>query len=132
MAQRLRRLREWANEKLSGPVLEQVNKLADRASEYALAYAYPGCQRTSNMLDRVMRSMNRYFADTQHLHGSLAAADRNARAWALLYNFRPWGPEAERANQGWRSPAERRHGHRDHDDGLRSLLVSASLAGYRC
>jgi hypothetical protein len=31
MAQRLRRLREWAKGNLTGPVLEQVNKLCDRA-----------------------------------------------------------------------------------------------------
>ena len=70
MAQRLRRLREWAKGNLTGPVLEQVMKLCGRSKEYGEAYDHPGCHRTSNMLDRVMRSMNRYFEDGQHLHGS--------------------------------------------------------------
>jgi hypothetical protein len=131
-AQRLRRLWEWAQgQGLSAWLLEQVGKLCGRSKEYAEAYAHPGGHRTSNMLDRVMRSMNRYFEDCQHLHGSEAACERHCRAWALLHNFRPWNPQTARANQGWRSPAERLNRHRYHDGWLHNLLVSASLGGYR-
>ena len=132
-AQRLRRLLEWARgQSLSVWLLEQVEKLCSRSREYAVAYGHPGGHRTSNMLDRLMRSMNRYFDDGQHLHGSPEAVERHVRAWALLQNFRPWGPEAERANGGWRSPAERLNGHRYHEDWLQNLQVSASLGGGRC
>jgi hypothetical protein len=131
-AQRLRRLREWAGrQRMSVWLAEQVGKLCGRSSEYALAYSHPGGHRTSNMLDRVMRSMNRYFDDGQHLHGGAAACDRHCRAWALLYNFRPWNPATARANDGWRSPAERLNEHRYHDDWLQNLLISASLGGFR-
>lgn len=131
-AQRLRRLREWAGrQRMSAWLREQVEKLCGRSKEYALAYAHPGGHRTSNMLDRVMRAMNRYFDDGQHLHGGAAACDRHCRAWALLYNFRPWHPATARANGGWRSPAERLNGHRYHDDWLQNLLISASLGGFR-
>jgi hypothetical protein len=131
-AQRLRRLLEWARgESLSAWLLEQVEKLCGRSKEYGIAYAHPGGQRTSNMLDRVMRSMSRYFEDGQHLHGSPEACGRHVRAWALLQNFRPWGPEAVRANDGWRSPVERLNAHRYHDDWLQNLQISASLGGYR-
>ena len=75
--------------------------------------------------------MNRYFADGQHLHGSEGACGLHVRAWALLYNFRPWHPATARANGGWRSPAERLNQHRYHDCWLQNLLVSASLNGYR-
>jgi hypothetical protein len=75
--------------------------------------------------------MRRYFDHGLHLPGSLKAAGRHVRAWALLQNFRPWGPEAARANGGWRSPAERLNGHRYHDAWLQNLLSSASLGGYR-
>jgi len=132
LGQRLRRLREWARRHIqSAYVLEQVEKLCSRSREYAAAYGQPGCHRTSNMLDRVMRSMNRYFDAGQHLHGSEETVERHGRAWALLYNFRPWGPQAQRANGGWRSPAERLNQHRYHDNWLQNLLVSASLAGFR-
>jgi hypothetical protein len=130
-AQRLRRLREWAFQTLTGDLRERTLKLCDRATTYGQAYAHPEGHRTSAMLDRVMRSMNRYFDNGQHLHGTPAAAEQHGRAWALLYNFTPWRPETARANDGWRSPAERLNQHRYHDNWLHNLLVSASLAGYR-
>jgi hypothetical protein len=131
-AQRLRRLREWARRRgMSAWLLEQVEKLCGRSEEYAEAYSHPGGHRTSNMLDRVMRSMNRYFDDGQHLHGGAEACDRHCRSWALLYNFRPWNPAVARDNDGWRSPAERLNRHRYHDDWLQNLLISASLGGFR-
>lgn len=131
MAQRFRRLREWAEEKLKGAVLAQVLKLCGRGKEYGVAYDHPGCHRTSNMLDRVMRQMNRYWESGQHLHGSVRAGERHCRAWALLYNFRPYSPQTIRANGPWRCPAERLNRHRYHDDWLHNLLISASLAGFR-
>jgi len=131
-AQRLRRLGEWAGRQVKAAwVLDQVRKLCGRAREYGRAYAHPGGHRTSNMLDRVMRAMNRYFDDGQHLHGSEAACNRHVRAWALLHNFRPWHPAVARGNGGHDSPAARLNQHRYHDNWLHNLLVSASLAGYR-
>jgi hypothetical protein len=131
-AQRLRRLWEWAQgQKLTAWLLEEVEKMCSRSSEYCEAYRHRGGQRTSNMLDRLMRSMNRYFEEAQHLHGSKESRERHCRAWALLHNFRPWHPATERANGGWRSPAERLNKHRYHEDWLQNLLVSASLGGYR-
>jgi hypothetical protein len=129
-AQRMRRLREWAVANLAGDILERTLRLCSRAGEYALAYEHPGGQRTSTMLDRVMRGMNGYFVGCQHLHGSAYATRLHARAWALLHNFTPWGPQAQRAN-GWQSPAERLNQHCYHDNWLHNLLVSASLTGYR-
>jgi hypothetical protein len=131
-AQRMRRLREWAQEQpMSAWLREQVQKMCSRAPEYGRAYEHPGGHRTSNMLDRVMRSMSRYFEDGQHLHGGKEACALHCRAWALLFNFRPWHPAVARANGGWRCPAERLNQHRYHDDWLQNLLVSASLGGYR-
>ena len=130
-AQRLRRLREWATKNLKGIFLEKVLKLCGRSKEYAVAYEHPTGHRTSNMLDRVMKPMNQYFDGCQHMHGSQEAAEKHSRAWALLYNFAPWSPATVKANDGWRSPAERLNEHRYHEDWLHNLLVSASLAGYR-
>ena len=129
--QRLRRLREWAQNNLKGVVLEQVEKLCSRGQEYADAYDHERGHRTSNMLDRVMREMNRYFEDGQHLHGTVASAEQHCRAWALLYNFGPWSAATAKANQGLMCPAERLNQHRYHDDWLENLLISASLAGFR-
>ena len=129
--QRLRRLRQWATDRLTGVVLEKVLDLCDKRDRWSLAYRHPGGHRTSNMLDRQMRGMNRYFDQGQHLHGSLGACRWHCRAWALLWNFTPWHPATARANQGWRCPAERLNQHRYHDSWLQNLLISASLGGYR-
>jgi hypothetical protein len=129
--QRLRRLAEWAKRSLRGVVLEQVLKLCGRGREYGQAYRQPQGHRTSNMLDRVMKLMQRYFDSGQHLHGSKEAIQRHSRAWALLHNFRPWSPASRRENSNWASPAERLNQHRYHPDWLHNLLVSASMAGYR-
>ena len=131
-AQRLRRLRQWASGVLTGVVLEAVLDLCRKRPRFAVAYHHVGGHRTSNMLDRIMRGMNRYFDQGQHLHGSRGACRRHCRAWALLSNFTPWHKATARKNQGWRSPAERLNQHRYHDCWLQNLLISASLGGYRC
>src|SRR5262245_32140897 len=60
-ARRMSRLWEWARAKVSGEVLlEQRAKLGGQSKEYAKSYAHPGGHWTSNMLDRVMRGMNRF------------------------------------------------------------------------
>lgn len=130
-SQRMRRAWEWAKEAgLSAWALEKVEKMCGRKGEYGEAYKHPGCHRTSNALDRVMRGMNRYFERGQSLHGSFEACDKHVRAWALLFNFRPWSPATTKANGGWRCPAERVNKHRYHDEWLQNLLISASFAGY--
>jgi len=130
-SQRIRALKNWATKSLSGIVLDKVVDLCEKRDRWLVAYRQPGCHRTSNMLDRLMRSMNRYFDNGQHLHGSLESSKRHSRSWALLHNFAPWCPAATRKNAGWRSPAERLNNHRYHDNWLHNLLVSASLGGYR-
>jgi hypothetical protein len=131
-AQRLRSLRQWAGGHLTGIVLEYVLDLCRKRPRFSVAYRHPGGHRTSNMLDRQMRGMNRYFDHGQHLHGSREASRLHCRAWALLGNFTPWHPATSRENEEWRCPAERLNRHRYHECWLQNLLISASLAGYRC
>jgi len=130
--QRLRSLRGWAKDHLRGVVLEKVLDLCKKRDRWSIAYRHPGGHRTSNMLDRLMRGMNRYLDHGQHLHGSRAACRSHCRAWALLWNFAPWHPATTRKNRGWRCPAERLNRHRYHECWLQNLLISASLGGYRC
>jgi hypothetical protein len=130
--QRLRSLRNWAKGNLSGIVREKVLDLCKKRDRWSIAYRHPQGHRTSNMLDRLMRGMNRYFDHGQHLHGSREACRWHCRAWALLWNFAPWHPATARKNHDWRSPAERLNRHRYHECWLQNLLISASLGGYRC
>jgi hypothetical protein len=130
-AQRLRSLRRWAKGHLRGIVRETVLNLCSKRPRYSLAYRHPGGHRTSNMLDRQMRGMNRYFDQGQHLHGSHESCRWHCRAWALLWNFTPWHPATTRKNEGWRCPAERLNQHRYSDCWLQNLLISGSMGGYR-
>jgi hypothetical protein len=129
--QRLRALRGWASKHLQGGVLEAVLDLCAKGKLWVQTYTHPKGHRTSNMLDRVMRGMRRYFNQGQHLHSTVKAGTKRARAWALLYNFTPWSPQARRANQNYECPAERLNKHRYHPCWLQNLLISASLGGYR-
>ena len=131
-APRLRSLRQGAPRQLSGVVLEKVLDLCSKRPRWSLAYLHSGGHRTSNMLDRLMRGMNRYFDRGQHLHGSREACRLHCRAWALLSNFAPWHPATTRRNNDWCCPAERLNQHRYHACWLQNLLISASLGGYRC
>lgn len=130
-SQRLRCLATWAKTHVSGVVLDAVRDLCAKKRLWLKHYDHPRGHRTSNMLDRVMRPMHRYFFDGQHLHGSQAINERHVRGWALLWNFAPWSPATARAKDGWRSPAERLNQHRYHDDWLQNLLIAASLGGRR-
>jgi hypothetical protein len=130
-AQRLRSLRSWAGGHLSGIVQDKTLALCNKGPRFAVAYRHSDCHRTSNMLDRVMRAMHRYFFDGQHLHGSPAASRLHCRGWALLWNFAPWHPAVARSHDNWRSPAELLNRHRYHDCWLQNLLISSSLGGYR-
>jgi hypothetical protein len=131
-SQRLRRLREWAEDHVDKPVVrEKVLALCERRAAFAVAYAHPGCHRTSNPVDRLLRRLDYHLYCTQHLHGTTAAAEQGLRGWALIYNFAPSCPETVRESAGLRSPAERLNGGRYHDEWLQNLLVSASLGGYR-
>lgn len=130
-SQRIRRLKDWASSQLSGLIQEKTLDLCDKRDLWSVAYDHPEGHRTSNMLDRLMRGMNRYFVSGQRLHGKSPASRRHPRSLALLWNFAPWSPQARRANQDWRSPAERLNQHHYHDNWLQNLLISASCGGYR-
>jgi hypothetical protein len=131
LRQRLKALRTWAGRHLSGEVRDYTRDLCDKREQWAQAYAYPGCHRTSNQLERLMRVMYRYFFRGQHFHGSRRACTLRSRGWALLHNFTPWHPATTKRNAGWRCPAERLNQHRYHDQWLENLLISGSLGGYR-
>jgi len=132
-SQRLRRLREWATDHVDKEVVrEKVLALCNKRRAFVRAYDHPGCCRTSNLVDRLLRRLDYHLYCTQHLHGTPAAAEQGLRGWALIHNFAPSCPETVRESAGLRSPAERLNGRRYHSEWLQNLLVSASLGGYRC
>ena len=131
-SQRLRRLREGAKGHVDREVVrEKVLALCNKRRAFAPAYDHPGCYRTSNLVDRLLRRLDYHLYCTQHLHGTPVAAEQGLRGWALIHNFAPSCPEVVREAPELRSPAERLNGMRYHAEWLQNLLVSASLGGYR-
>jgi len=131
-SQRLRRLGEWATAHVDTEVVrEKVLALCDKRAAFVRAYAHPGCHRTSNPVDRLLRRLDFHLYCTQHLHGSVEAAQQGLRGWALIHNFASSCPRTVRETPGLRSPAERLNGKRYHQEWLQNLLISASLGGYR-
>jgi hypothetical protein len=131
-SQRLRRLREWAKGHVAKEVVrEKVLALCAKRPAFVRAYDHPGCHRTSNLVDRLLRRLDYHLYCTQHLHGTPGVAEQGLRGWALIHNFAPSCPETNRKSPGVRSPAERLNRMRYHTEWLQNLLISASLGGYR-
>lgn len=131
-AQRIRRLVEWCQKDSIPPVIANpIKKLRENIAEYKIAYDYPNAHRTSNMVDRLMQRMDRHLFSTQYFHGTMVAAEKNIRGWALIQNFAPYNPHTVKKLNGCTSPAERLNNFRYHSNWLHNLFISASLGGYR-
>ena len=131
-SQRVRRLCEWARgEEIPEAVSKPIEKLRENLPSYSKACDLPGCQRTSNMIDRLTRRMDRHLSSTFYFHGSLAAAESGIGGWALIHNFAPCNPRTVKEHDGWKSPAEWLNKSKYHENWLQNLLTSASMGGFR-
>ena len=131
-AQRIRRLREWADKNVSNDVvLSKILALCNKKDRFIVAYDHPDSHRTSNMLDRLMRWMDEYLFNRKYFHGTVESAKLTIRAWALLRNFQPYCPRTLGKNTELVSAAEKLNGFRYSDNWLENLLISASMGGYR-
>ena len=129
---KINELSQWATQNVKHqPTLNNVQKLHKRVLDYAVSYNVPKAYRTSNMVDRPMRRMDRFLFINQYFHGHFASAQLLSRAFALCYNFIPFCPRSkfdhpERKN----SRAAQYNQFEYHDNWLINLLTSASLNGY--
>lgn len=129
-AQRLRRLREWAQAALeAGAVREAVLSLCRQGPSFAQAYHCPGAARTSNQVDRLMDYQDRLLYGMRYLHGTPGSARLAVRAMALLWNFHPYGARLRRGDPQRRSPFADLNGFQYHDNWLHNLLIASSLGG---
>jgi len=131
-SQKIRRLHDWSvATAIPDVMLHPIKKLRDNLPDFAKAYDFPGAHRTSNMIDRLMKRMDRHFFTICYFHGSIASAELNIRGWALIYNFAPSNPLTVKKHNGFKSPAERINKFCYHENWLKNLLISASLEGFR-
>lgn len=132
LAQQIRRLKEWTTNKLPDcPMKQNILKLCKKKKRWMEHLDFPNAHKTSNMMDRLMRAMNRHAFNSQMFHSTISNTSKNFRAFALLYNFTPSCPAAWDKSKKLTSPAARLNEFTYHDDWLQNLLISASLGGFR-
>lgn len=131
-AQRLRRLRAWANRTVKqASIRKKLAKLKGKSKQFQVAYDYPKAARTSNMLDRLMNYQDRLLHSMQYFHGSEDSARQYLRAMALVWNFHPYGQRTTTKDPARRSPFKNLNGCEYHENWLRNLLIAGSMNGYR-
>jgi hypothetical protein len=132
LAQQIRRLKEWTTANLSeSPMKQNILKLCEKKKRWMEHLDFPDAHKTSNMMDRLMRAMNRHAFNSQMFHSTVASTSKNFRAFALLYNFTPSCRTAWDESKTLTSPAARLNGFIYHEDWLQNLLIAASLGGFR-
>jgi len=131
-AQRLRRLYEWAQHALpESPMKQHTLNLCNKRALFSQAYDYPNAHRTSNLVDRLMKFLDRACFNGQYFHGTLASAELRVRALALLWNFCPSSPQTVKKHRGQACPAERLNHKCYSQNWLENLLISGSMNGIR-
>ena len=129
-AQRVRRLREWAQTHLEGVPQVVVLKLCALKEEFSVAYDFPQGARTTNAVDRLMDYLDRVLYGMRYLDGERATARLAVRAMAVQWNFHPYSARAQ-LDGAKRSAFEALNGFQYHSNWLRNLLSAASMGGRR-
>jgi hypothetical protein len=130
-SQRLRRLAEWARTTLDGTVAEMVGKMAHHRADFTPAYDCPAAARTTNAVDRLHNHLDRSLYAMRYCHGQRASARVAVRAWAMQWNFHPYGPRLRRAQPSRSSPFDDLNGFHYHPNWLHNLLIASSMGGLR-
>jgi hypothetical protein len=130
-SQRLRRLAQWAHTTLDGSVAEMIRKMAHHRDDFTPAYDCPQAARTTNAVDRVHNHLDRVLYAMHYCHGQQASARVAVRAWALQWNFHPYGPRLRHAHPLRSSPFADLNGFHYHPNWLQNLLVASSMGGLR-
>jgi len=127
-SQRLRRLHEWGKSLHESALKTALLKLCQKKAGFLPAYDFPTCLRTSNMVDRLMRGMDKYLFAHQGFHGTLVAAEYGIRAYGLLTNFRPspYNPRQGEANRNCASPFTQLNKKTYHECWLHNMLIATS------
>ena len=129
-SQRVRRLRAWAETALPASAMKtHTLDLCNKRAQCSRSSDHGSAHRTSTMVDRLMKFLDRACCNAQYFHGTFAAAESRVRALALLWNFCPSSPGTVRKYRGQACPAERLNGKRYGEHWLENLLISGSMNG---
>jgi len=127
---RLRRLRPGAETALPEGVMQSHTlDLCGKRAQFRKSSEHPEAHRTSTMVDRLRKLLDRAFFHAQYFHGMSDAAESRVRAVAWLWNCCPSSPQTVRKHAGQACPAERLSGKRYADNWLEHVLVCGSMNG---
>jgi hypothetical protein len=88
--QKIVQIDEWSKDKIeSKTVLAQIEKMKNNSELFATSFDCGG-KRTSNMVDRAIRPIDKFLVNSQYFHGNFSSAQLTIRALALGYNFLPF------------------------------------------
>ena len=74
LAQQIRRLKEWTTNNLPDcPMKQNILKLCKKKKRWMEHLDFPMAHKTSNMMDRLMRSMNRHAFNSQMFHSTISS-----------------------------------------------------------
>lgn len=130
-SQRLRRVGEWAARHLDGAVAAMVGKMAHHRADFTPAYDCPQAARTTNAVDRLHNHLDRVLYAMRYCHRQPASARLAVRAWALQWNFHPYGPRLRHAQPSRSSPFADLNGFHYHPNWLQNFLIASSMGGLR-
>jgi len=130
-AQRLRRLAEWARTSLDGSLAQRVAQMVRHRAAFTPTSDCPQAARTTNAVDRVHNHLDRTLYAMQYCHGHQRSARWAVRAWALQWNFHPYGPRLRQAQPVRSSPFVDLNGFHYHSNWLQNLLIASSMGGLR-
>jgi len=125
---RLSRSDERAIRPTPAPPIEKRTRLR---TAFTPAYECPQAARTTNAVDRVHNQLDRTLYAMQYCHGHQTSARLAVRAWALQWNFHPYGSRLRHAQPSRSSPFADLNGFHYHSNWLQNLLIASSMGGLR-
>ena len=132
LSQQIRRLREWTISNVADcPMKDNILKLCKKKNKWTAHFDSETAHKTSNMIDRKMRAMNRHAYNSQMFHANIVSTTKNFRAFALLHNFSPSCIQAWDETCTLTSPVARLNNFVYHDNWLQNLLIASSVGNLR-
>lgn len=130
---RITQLDQWAKENINSlTVLAQVEKMRNNVEMFATSFDCDG-KRTSNMVDRAIKPMDKFLSNAQYFHGNLSSAQLTIRAFAIGYNFLPFCQKTAKSKKKGHllCRAADLNGFVFSECWLENLLISASKNGFK-
>src|SRR5438445_2759570 len=112
-------------------VSDTINMYCPLRSYFSPTDASPQAARTSNAADRLHNHLDRVLYAMRYCHGQRASARLAVRAWAMQWNFHPYGPRLRHDQPSRSSPFADLNGFHYHPNWLHNFLVASSMGGLR-